>query len=246
MLVPIFLSSVLGSIHCAGMCGGFVALYSAKADRVAPHHVSYNLGRLLTYLILGGLAGIFGAALDRGGSLLGVQYFASILLGLALILSGMQTLLGPRLLNRMGLGRLPVSRLLGPLSRFFRAQSKDRGPLTRTFLLGLTSTFLPCGWLYSFLVIAAATGQPFSAMAVMFVFWLGSLPALLLTGLLSRQAGLPLAQYAPKATAVLLICIGFASLLRHDLLLVSREIGMPCHEGHSTLGSSTTEGSMSM
>src|SRR6187399_122491 len=99
MLLAVFLASVLGSFHCAGMCGGFVVLYSAKATKPQWHHVGYNSGRLLTYLVLGTFAGAFGASLERSAATIGFQYLASGILGAALILSGVQTLSGRRVIR---------------------------------------------------------------------------------------------------------------------------------------------------
>ena len=85
LLGTVFMASLAGSLHCAGMCGGFVAFYSGtepgRRGRRYLAHLTYNGGRLTSYLILGALAGLLGAAVDLAGSMAGVQRFAAIAAG---------------------------------------------------------------------------------------------------------------------------------------------------------------------
>jgi len=71
LLLTVLASSFIGSLHCIGMCGplvGFVAGASAGPGASGPKtHIAYNLGRLVTYTALGGVAGAVGAALDLAG-----------------------------------------------------------------------------------------------------------------------------------------------------------------------------------
>jgi sulfite exporter TauE/SafE len=68
LLLTILGTSLLGSVHCAAMCGGFVCLYSgsgpARHTGAAPH-VAYNAGRLVSYLLLGAIAGSVGRCACR-------------------------------------------------------------------------------------------------------------------------------------------------------------------------------------
>ena len=84
----------------------------------------------------------------------------------------------------------------------------SRGPLSRSYLAGLFTTWLPCGWLYLFVLIAAGTGTVVSAIVVMFAFWIGTLPAL--TGLVLGAGSLMKRSKTvmPAAASVLLIVTG--------------------------------------
>ena len=62
----VFAISLLGSMHCVGMCGGLI-MALPQQPRVL---VSYHLGRWLGYLSLGALAGLAGDFLLQQGNLL--------------------------------------------------------------------------------------------------------------------------------------------------------------------------------
>ena len=72
LITSVFVASLLGSLHCAGMCGAFVAFAVGIDDPDAARkrarlHAAYNLGRLVTYSVLGAIAGAIGGALDLAG-----------------------------------------------------------------------------------------------------------------------------------------------------------------------------------
>ena len=93
----VLLASLLGSPHCAAMCGPFVAFYagSAPASR-AGTHVAYSLGRFIAYVSLGVLAGTLGASVDRIGALAGVSRLAAVVAGTMMVAWGLATILAWR------------------------------------------------------------------------------------------------------------------------------------------------------
>ncbi len=97
LLTGVFIASLLGSLHCVGMCGGFVAFYSGAdgsgGARRLLSHAAYSGGRLVAYSILGLAAGAIGAALDLAGSLAGVQRIAAVAAGAVMIAWGILALL---------------------------------------------------------------------------------------------------------------------------------------------------------
>ena len=97
LLLTVFVASVVGSLHCIGMCGPFVAFYSGAdgsgGARRLFSHAAYSGGRLLTYAVFGIAAGAVGAALDVAGSLAGFQRIAAIIAGVTMILWGVFALL---------------------------------------------------------------------------------------------------------------------------------------------------------
>ena len=55
LVLAVLAASLLGSPHCAAMCGGFVCFYAGagRAHRAGRRHVAYNAGRLVSYVLLG-------------------------------------------------------------------------------------------------------------------------------------------------------------------------------------------------
>jgi uncharacterized protein len=210
----VLVASLVGSVHCAAMCGGFVAAYATGDDERplarAVAHVAYNGGRLVTYLGLGAAAGALGRALDLAGSALGLAHIAAVATGVLLLVSGTVALIPKPALVRLGTGpSRGIASRLTPLFQRFRA--KPAG--VRALVLGLSSTLLPCGWLYAFAALAAGTGSALSGATLMSAFWLGSLPVLLGLGFsmqtLFRRFARPLARLRP----VLVIGVGAVALL---------------------------------
>ena len=74
--------------------------------------------------------------------------------------------------------------------------------------VGLLSVFLPCGWLYGFAVVTAATQTLWGGVWVMTVFWLGTLPALSFAPIALRRLLLPLQQRWPHSTTAVWILAG--------------------------------------
>jgi uncharacterized protein len=99
------------------------------------------------------------------------------------------------------------SRIAGALVRL-RPFLARRSPGSRAFGIGFFTTFLPCGWLYVFALVAAGTGHVLSGALVMFAFWIGTIPALTSliagTGILSKYTS----SLIPIGTALLLVTTG--------------------------------------
>ena len=205
LLVPVAAASLLGSIHCAGMCGGFVAIAGegtrGKA-RMLPQ-LSYNAGRLVSYSVLGAVAGSLGHALDLAGSAAGIGRVAALVSGAIMILWGMGAFLetqGVRVFR--GRWALP-KRVTAGLAALRRLPASWRG-----FVLGLATTLLPCGWLYAFAVTAAGTASPLHGALLMAAFWSGNLPILLGLGAAFGAAIGPLRRHVPLLSAAVIFGVG--------------------------------------
>jgi uncharacterized protein len=211
LVFGVFASSLLGSVHCAGMCGPLVAAYSGMPGSEAPWrrrafaHGAYSAGRLTAYLALGAVAGTLGAGLDRAGSWAGVARAAAIVSGTLIALWGLHAFLAA-----VG-SRVPRIEAPAPLKRALgvamRAMAKQP-PAARAAILGLASALLPCGWLYAFVVTAGGTGNAVAGTVVMAVFWAGTLPVMLAFGeAVSRLSG-PLRRHVPATCALVLMILG--------------------------------------
>jgi sulfite exporter TauE/SafE len=214
-LASIVAASALGSLHCVGMCGGLIGFYASGAtgqrQRPWQAHGAYHLSRLAAYAALGGAAGQFGAALDLAGRGLGLGHFGGLLAGSVMLLWG--ALLWPR----RSRARLVPLRRSGLPSRWRRIaelfvslarSARQRPPLARAALLGLSSALLPCGWLYAFAVLAAGTGSAARGALLLAAFWAGTVPALLGLGLGAQQLAQRWRAQLPRLSAALLLGLG--------------------------------------
>ena len=222
LLAAVFVASLVGSLHCAGMCGGIVVLcVGGEAVRPGPdrgrdrgrawkRHAAYNLGRLVAYVSLGAMSGAVGAAVDLGGARMGLPRVTAIVSGAAMILFGLVALLRASGVRGPGL-RLPP-RLQGALEAGMGA-ARRLPPVRRALAVGLLTALLPCGWLYAFVVAAAATGSAPLGALTMAVFWLGTVPILLGLGAGVETLARPLRRRLPTVTAIALVAVGAAAVI---------------------------------
>jgi len=181
LLLAVLTASLLGSLHCAGMCGCFAALATGAPARgtLAPL-AAYHAGRLVTYILAGAAAGLAGRVLDLGGAHLGVTR-VSALVAIAL-LAGMAVVAIARAAGR-SVRAIRVPRGVRSLLARALAVCASWRRVPRAGVVGLASALLPCGWLYAFLVTAAGTGSAPAGAATLAVFWIGTLPVLSAAGL---------------------------------------------------------------
>jgi uncharacterized protein len=221
-LFSIFIASLLGSLHCVSMCGGFVVYNTVNSKQKVLANVFYNSGRLITYLFLGMTAGFIGSSLDNSAIFIGMGKISSLLIGAILIASGLSFFLKqsePELieinknLRTFSLFKRISNFTLGLYNQILNDNSLSE--IQRALLIGMLSTLLPCGWLYSFVAFAGASASPIEGLFVMFYFWLGSLPYLLITALVSERAFSSLRAITPRLTAIILILLGLLGILIH-------------------------------
>ncbi len=212
----VFAASLIGSVHCAGMCGGFVCFYtgaSSGADATALRaHAMYHLGRLTSYLTLGALAGALGASVSKAGTLVGVSHAAAVVAGALMVAWALSTIAAQRGVA-LGSARAPEAwqKALGRVLHAVHAQ-----PMAiRAGLTGLLTTLLPCGWLYVFVATAGGTGSVRSALATMAIFWLGTVPALLAVGVGAQRVLAPFRRRLPAFSAVVVLVMGLLSMSGH-------------------------------
>lgn len=204
-LIPIFMIGLLGSVHCVGMCGGIVGAFSvasaparsfpvpvvAAAARVpgvgaldgALRVVSYNLGRIGSYAMAGSLAG----GIARGARALAgvtvVQIGGYWLANLMLVALGLYLMDAWHGLVHLEAAGQILWRRIQPMTKYLLPLDS---PLKLLAVGGLWG-WLPCGMVYSMLLTAMLTGSALSGATVMLVFGLGTLPTLLMMGMLGAQ-----------------------------------------------------------
>ncbi len=240
----VFLVGLLGSLgHCVGMCGPVTVLLT-RPVRAAPVPSSrrtftwltfLHLGRLTTYMLLGMAITLLGKSLLRLASFVSLC-IAPLAGGTratpptnALIsglhgLQGLLALLVAALLFYMSLaaiGRVPSAETIlasqtrrwARLVRVMTAPDTGRYPF-RPYLLGLVWGLLPCGLVYSALLIAATSPTFYWGGLTMFAFGLGTIPAMAGAGWMSLQAQIPYRQAARYVAAFLIFLFGIQMALR--------------------------------
>ena len=179
----ISLAGLAGSLHCIGMCGGFVCVMgkdSRGAAATLRRHLAYNLGRVTSYCFLGGVLGHLGMLLvgdhaqPAAASL--AQRSLAVVSGSMMLYIGLQFLGLFRAARWQTLG-FGADLLVGALQRLLKAPGAG-APLA----LGVLNGFLPCPLVYAFLAQAAGSGGPLPGALTMTAFGLGTFPAMLAMG----------------------------------------------------------------
>ncbi|MBK7325150.1 conserved membrane hypothetical protein [Candidatus Propionivibrio aalborgensis] len=215
--LALFLIGLLGGTHCVGMCGGIVSALSMGAGPRPSLHLAYNAGRIISYGVAGALAGAVGGASLLLSGQLPVRIILFVLANLMLV--------------ALGLYLIGVTRALAFTERFGQKLWRHLQPLTRRYLpassiaqafpLGLLWGWLPCGLVYSALVTAMTSGSALHGAGLMLAFGVGTLPNLLLAGLLAVR----LKEYAAKpfvrlSAGLLVLAFGLWGLYNVMRLLV--------------------------
>lgn len=194
-LLSVFLVGLLGGVHCLGMCGSIVGIFTTQAPPGRtrwPFHLAYSGGRIASYVFAGALAGALGQAGLLMRDAVPIQHLLFALSSVMLLLLGMYLAGWGSAVRRLeGAGGVLWKRLQPLTSRLLPVST-----LPRALGLGVLWGWLPCGLVYSILVTALASASPQSGAAIMLAFGLGTLPNLLVIGLfwesLRRKTQLPL------------------------------------------------------
>jgi sulfite exporter TauE/SafE len=203
-LWPAFLLGLVGSLHCAGMCGPLALALPATGDsRVSftAGRLAYNAGRITTYCLLGALFGLVGMTF----ALAGLQRWASISAGAAILLGLLAS--ARRTLNT------PVSRAVARV-RAGLGVLLHRRTMGSIYSLGVLNGFLPCGLVYVGCAGAVATGGFLPSMGYMAAFGLGTVPMMLSLGLAGKMFHTGIRLKFQKLVPVCLLMLGALLVLR--------------------------------
>lgn len=222
----VFVTGLFGSAHCFGMCAGISGLVSVNVEVASlraqlPLALAYNAGRVTSYAVLGAAVGALGKGLvsavpDIAAPVRLASGFLIILVGLQLafswrVLSPLENA-GSRLWQRIA----PAAKSLLPV----RTTKQAVG-------LGLIWGWLPCGLVYSVLLIAAATANPLQGGIVMIAFGIGTMPAMIATGLSASR----IARFMSRnrlGAGLMIVLLGIAT----TLMPLASLTGTPEHPGH--------------
>lgn len=209
-LVTALIAGLLGGGHCIGMCGGIVSALSFALPpsrrhpaRIAALMLSYNIGRISSYILAGLLVGGLGQLLV--GQLQPITTLLGWLATLMLILMAFY-------IGQWWMGLTRVEAIGKHLWRYLEPLGRRLMPVShpgQALLIGLIWGWLPCGLVYSMLLLALSSGSSVNGGLLMLAFGLGTLPTLLVTGSLARQLTALLRQTLWRQLSALLL-LGFA------------------------------------
>ncbi len=185
-LFSAFIAGLVGSVHCIGMCGGIVGLLTMSLPdnvrqsylRLIPYLLTYNIGRISSYIIAGVLMGFLGAQFSQVLPLENPRLVAMWVSGLFMIALGLYIGAWWQTLSFLEKAGGYLWRKIEPLGRRFLPV---KHPL-QALGLGLVWGWLPCGLVYAILFFALTSNSAWNGGLLMLAFGLGTLPMLLTMG----------------------------------------------------------------
>jgi sulfite exporter TauE/SafE len=218
-----FITGLVSSFgHCLGMCGGIVAIYSARQAAVATAEgskpsvimrvgnlVPVHIGRIMTYTFMGALVGFAGALLNEAGGMAGWQGAFSILVGVLMAVVALSLM-----------GVLPsFESILASVTGKIAPMQKMRGLFGKqnvwaTVAIGILWGFLPCGLVFAMLVVASSAQSVAGGALTMLAFGLGTIPTLLGFGLAANMISPSLRGRLQLFAGLLILLFAIQTVLR--------------------------------
>lgn len=187
---------LLTSLHCVGMCGGIMmsqsitTISNSKMSAMKPS-IMYNLGRVVSYTILGGLVGALGSVFSLNIS---TQASISLIAGLFMVIMGF---------NMAGYSAFRGLNIKLPWSK---CNSKKSG--STPFVVGLINGFMPCGPLQTMQLYALASGSALKGATSMFIFAIGTVPLMLSFGLIANLMNQNNTKKLMKISGIIVVVLG--------------------------------------
>jgi sulfite exporter TauE/SafE/copper chaperone CopZ len=201
----LFVVGLLTSIHCVAMCGGINisqcvpqntagSTGSSKFSALRPG-LLYNLGRVISYTVIGGIVGAIGSVVSFSGTAKGIVQLAA---GVFMVIMG---------LNMLNI--FPWLRKLSPrMPKIFARKINEQKKSKSSFYVGLLNGLMPCGPLQAMQLYALSTGNPLKGALSMFLFSLGTVPLMFGLGALSSLLTKKFTSRMMTGSAVLVVVLG--------------------------------------
>jgi len=203
-----FIVGLVGSAHCAGMCGPIALALPLQSDnwfrRVAGGLI-YNLGRIFTYMLLGAIFGVLGKGLHMAG----FQLWTSVVIGALMIALVLVPLLFKKMPSVNNIFESYSARLLTGFRKMFR-----KGDSASLFGIGLLNGILPCGLVYVAVAGAINTGDVVTSMMYMALFGAGTIPVMLAVSIAGTMISLKLRIFINKLSPYVIVLLGVLFILR--------------------------------
>ena len=214
-----FITGMLGSVHCIGMCGGLVSALSlsdtGKRGGIA-FHLFYNVGRIITYTSVGWLVGWLGSAFAYANTLAGFNQVLLVCSDIFVILLGLGS---AGLFSRLKLNVMQLE-FPGPVKKITRivGHLKKMPPALAALPLGLIMGFIPCGFLYAMVIVAGQSAAPDKGAIILLSFGLGTMPALFLFGSAAHWLTTGQRVVMLRWAGIMVALMGAYNLYRHLVL----------------------------
>ncbi len=210
LLGAAFVTGLLGSAHCFGMCAGISGLFAVNASaaslrRDIPMAATYNVGRVLSYAFLGAIVAAVGQSVV--GAVPKLAAPVRLFSGLLIVVVGLQVAFNWRVLA-------PVENAGARIWNRIAPSAKGLLPVTsapKALGLGLLWGWLPCGLVYSVLLLAATTTDVAAGALVMVSFGLGTMPAMVATGISASKLAAFMSRRRLGA-GLLIVLLGLATV----------------------------------
>lgn len=186
----LFVIGLLTSIHCISMCGAINLMSAVGGKNSIKRPLLYNVGRVLSYTIIGGVVGLLG----------GVIYFNDTISGIIILSSAIFMFF--MALNMLGILKIK--------SVHFKYKLRNKNP----FIIGLCNGLMPCGPLQAMQVYALSTGSFVSGAFSMFMFGIGTVPLMFFTGFLVNVLNSKWKVIINKIASVLILLLSFVMISR--------------------------------
>ena len=201
-----FMTGLLGSGHCLGMCGGLVSgFFMRLGARGWWPYLAYHLARVGVYALIGLIAAALGTVLVQAGEFGRWQGLLQILAGLVVIFLGLDLLGLSPLRNRLGFAPLAW------LRRQF-ANAAGRGPALGAMIGGAINGLMPCAMTMAMAVKATTAPSVPEGALLMLAFGAGTLPSMLSASLLFGRLGPRLRGWLLRIAALFVITLGLSTL----------------------------------
>lgn len=231
----LFIIGLLTSVHCVAMCGGICL--SQCVPKESAHQISkskfselrpsllYNLGRVISYTIIGGIVGAIGSVVSFSGAMKGL---VQILAGIFMVIMGVNML-----------GIFPWLRRFNPrmpkiFAKKIYSQKNSRSPL----YIGLLNGLMPCGPLQAMQLYALSTGSPIKGAVAMFLFSIGTVPLLFAFGAVSTLLSKKFTSKMMTVSACFVVVLGI--FMFHNGISLSG-VTLPSISSASTTSNTATQ-----
>jgi uncharacterized protein len=206
-------AGLLGSGHCVMMCGsiagalGYGSALASCAGTSLRFPLLYNLGRVTSYAAAGAVAGALGGGLAAIAGIPSLRAGLAVAAALVIVIAGLKLAAGSRRFGGFERAGRALWRRIAPLTRSFLPVTTPQ----RAFAMGLVWGWLPCGMAYAMLTAAALAGGAWQGAALMALFGVGTLPAMLTLGAGTTQL---LGVRTRRTGGVVLVLLGLGSLVQ--------------------------------
>lgn len=196
----LFTTGLMSSLHCVGMCGGLATSSCQKTHQQIP----YQSGRLTGYMLVVLIASLIGFQFQLFLEATAARIVMSVMLSAVFIAWGVSIYRGKSLINSQ--------RVLNFTQDFWGDAYRLKAGWIRSFAIGCLSPLLPCGLFYGAILALMITQNIIIMSLGIFAFWLGTLPALVMTPTIIQKILQPLQQRHSKALGLSLISLGLVAV----------------------------------